>query len=268
MVATEAEAIDPIGAEPPASCSRFDTSIARLGTAALDADDEARVRAHLATCERCAELARLFSGDPSGDDDDDAESAAELANEAAPIVAGATIAGRYRLDRILGRGGMGVVWAATQSLTGQPVAIKLLDERRGDPRARRRFLREARSACAARHPNVVRVYDVVELPGGAPAIVMELLAGHSLQRRFDQGPMPVGDVCHVLGRVAAAAFAAHAVGIVHRDLKPENVFLARTASGGVEVKVLDFGVAKRTALAPEQTAGDLTRTGALVGTPF
>jgi serine/threonine-protein kinase len=112
------------------------------------------------------------------------------------------------------------------------------------------------------------VYDVVELPGGAPAIVMELLAGHSLQRRFDQGPMPVGDLCHVLGRVAAAVGAAHAAGIIHRDLKPENVFLASGAGGGVEVKVLDFGVAKRTALASPQSSGDLTRTGALVGTPF
>jgi serine/threonine-protein kinase len=80
--------------------------------------------------------------------------------------------------------------------------------------------------------------------------------------------MPVGDLCHVLGRVAAAVGAAHAAGIIHRDLKPENVFLASGAGGGVEVKVLDFGVAKRTALASPQSSGDLTRTGALVGTPF
>jgi serine/threonine-protein kinase len=133
---------------------------------------------------------------------------------------------------------------------------------------RRRLLREARAASAVTHPNVVQIYDVLELDEGAPVIVMELLRGESLNARFErEGRIPLPELCRILRGVAFAIMAAHAAGVVHRDLKPDNIHLTREGDE-TAVKVLDFGVAKLSATAGDeaQTAG-LTRTGALVGTP-
>ncbi len=180
---------------------------------------------------------------------------------------GLIVAGRYQLDRRLGAGGMGEVWSATQTVTRKPVAVKFLNDE-DDLGTRRRFLREARAACAVRHPNVVQIHDVVELDGGAPAIVMELLRGESLEAKLDRdGRMPLGECAAVMARVVAAVGAAHAVGVVHRDLKPDNIFLADTPEG-VDVKVLDFGIAKLTGLDGDAAqTGGLTNTGTMLGTP-
>lgn len=244
------------------SCDGFDPLIAALGTSALSAEDEARVREHLAECARCEELARLL--DSKGLD----ASVDGEASGAGAYREGAVIAGRYRLHRFLGSGGMGVVWSATQIVTGQPVALKLLRADGEGDRSRKRLLREARAASAVHHPNVVRILDLVEDEGGAPALVMELLVGQTLQRRFDAGPMPLPELCYVLGRVVDALEAAHAAGVVHRDLKPENVFLGRASGGGLDVKLLDFGIARRAPTVSGFGPETLTRTGALVGTPF
>jgi serine/threonine-protein kinase len=248
------------------ACRELDPLIAVLGTPALSPADAVRLRAHLDACERCSDLARMLVSASGTSDarttvDHDGAGAAPLLSE------GAMVAGRYRLDRILGRGGMGVVWAATQIVTRQPVAIKLLGAT-GGLRARKRLLREARAACAVRHPNVVRIFDVAELDDGAPALVMELLRGRTLQRVFDLGPVRASELCAVLGKVAAALEAVHRAGIVHRDLKPENIFLTRGADGGIDVKLLDFGIARRTTIDHGLASGTLTSTGALVGTPF
>jgi serine/threonine-protein kinase len=245
------------------ACGAFDRLIAARGTGGLPAGDEVRLRDHLASCASCADVARLYASEGASDDDP------APAPAAAPpaYTAGALLAGRYRLEREVGRGGMGVVWEATQTTTGQRVALKLLFAA-ASPKARRRALREARAACAVRHPAVVRVFDVVEADDGAPALVMELLHGHSLQRRFDAGPVPCVELCGLLAPVAEALAAAHAVGVVHRDLKPDNVLLTDEPGGARGVRLLDFGVAKHQAGAPSATAGDLTRDGALVGTPY
>lgn len=185
------------------------------------------------------------------------------------LVAGAVVAGRYRLDRQLGKGGMGEVWAATQTLTRMPVALKFLRDPAASEDVRRRFLREARAACAVRHPNVVQIHDVVELPGGEPVMVMELLVGESLEQRLRrEGKIALRDAAAILLRVVSAVGTAHQLGIVHRDLKPDNIFLAETREG-VEVKVVDFGIAKLTAAEGDaaETAG-LTGTGAMLGTPY
>src|SRR3982750_2210376 len=101
------------------------------------------------------------------------------------LAQGKTVGGRYRLDRKIGVGGMGEVWAATQTLTRKPVALKFLREpSASEPDVRRRFLREARAACAVRHPNVVQIHDVLEIEDGAPVMVMELLQGESLEQRL------------------------------------------------------------------------------------
>jgi serine/threonine-protein kinase len=183
---------------------------------------------------------------------------------------GSVVARRYRLERLLGRGGMGVVWQAGHLVTGRRVAIKFLmaSSRRDDQR--RRFLREARAASAARHPNVVEILDVLELEDGTPALVMELLTGETLRDRLvREGRLTLEATASLFLPVLAAVAAAHSLGIIHRDLKPENVFLLEGAAPGQDVKVLDFGVAKLTTDDGEfSEGGSLTGTGSALGTPY
>jgi len=184
------------------------------------------------------------------------------------LAQGALIGARYRLERVLGKGGMGVVWAAEDLATHEHHALKFLKEAADDPDARRRFLREARAASAVRHPNVVSILDVLELEDGAPVIAMELLSGESLRERLArEGKLALHELAAIAVPVVSAVGTAHALGIVHRDLKPENIFLSRSAAGERVVKVLDFGIAKLTALdgAAMQSTG--STTGAVLGTP-
>ncbi len=166
---------------------------------------------------------------------------------------------------------MGAVWAATHTVTQKAVALKFLLGRGDDPALRERLLREARAVCAVLHPNVVPVHDVFELEGGAPALVMDLLNGESLASKLQrEGSLPHDEVARIAIDVLSALEAAHARGIVHRDLKPDNIFLARSPGSRTdEVKVLDFGIAKVTTLDEnDQQVAALTRTDAMVGTPF
>jgi len=218
----------------------------------------------------------------SGDRDDDARSAStedsflrEVAHAPSPpprlnLSAGSLIAGRFRLERSLGEGGMGVVWQAVHSVTRKPVALKFLKRGAEDARAVQRFLREARAACAVRHPSVVEVHDVIELEDGSPVMVMDLLTGETLaQRLARERSLSLPEMARIMVHVCSAVGCAHALGIVHRDLKPENIFLAESASG-LDVRVLDFGIAKLTASegAAAQTATTGTGTGAILGTPY
>ena len=183
-------------------------------------------------------------------------------------VPGAVIAARYRLVRRVGEGGMGVIWAADDLIAGRRTALKRIKDTVDDPAARRRFLHEARAASVVRHPNVVEVLDVLELEDGPPAIAMELLDGESLRDVLVRDrTLSVPALADILVPVISAVGAAHALGVVHRDLKPENIFLARGAGGERVVKVLDFGIAKLTALDGDamRSAG-LTMT-AVLGTP-
>lgn len=181
---------------------------------------------------------------------------------------GAAVNGRFKLDRFLGEGGMGSVWAAHHIVTGKLVALKIL--KGGGDEHRRRFVQEARVAAAIRHPNVVDIHDVIELHDGRPALVMDLLEGEPLSSALarDTSMDPIA-LARIMLPVLSGVGAAHAVGIVHRDLKPENVFLCNTGSGQITVKVLDFGIAKLTALssAIRHTAA-LTQTGSVLGTPM
>ena len=186
------------------------------------------------------------------------------------LATGAVVAGRFRLERPLGEGGMGVVWAAQHLVTRKPVALKFLKtDGHGTVVTRQRFLREARAASAVRHPSVVQVHDVLELEDGSPVMVMDLLEGETLTAKLErERPLPLGEVARVMVPVCAAVGAAHALGIVHRDLKPDNIFLAREHDGTV-VKVLDFGIAKLTATEGDAAqTGPATNTGTFLGTPF
>ncbi|MFJ5998221.1 protein kinase [Streptomyces sp. NPDC092370] len=173
------------------------------------------------------------------------------------------IAGRYRLEQKLGRGGMGVVWRATDQLLGRGVAVKELpyDETLSVAEARRqrdRTLREARAVAQLSHPHIIVVHDVVE-DDERPYIVMELIEGGSLADRLAQhGPVDAGEAARIGIALLGALRAAHAAGVLHRDLKPDNVLLE---TGTDRVVLTDFGIA--------QVAGTptLTENGAFVGSP-
>src|SRR5215510_7676593 len=191
-----------------------------------------------------------------------------MAGRVMEIAAGSLIGERYRLERVIGRGGMGVVWAAEDIVTQQRNALKFLKDGVGDPDAPRRFLREARAASAVRHPNVVRTLDVLELEDGSPVLVMELLEGESLREMLRrEQKIPLGELAEILVPVVSAVGTAHALGIVHRDLKPENIFLSRGPAGERVVKILDFGIAKLTALDGEAMRSTGITTSTVLGTP-
>jgi serine/threonine protein kinase len=165
---------------------------------------------------------------------------------------------------------MGTVWSAIHIVTRRSVAMKFLRQAVAHKEdLRQRFLREARAASALRHPNVVEVIDVFDLPDRSPVIVMELLEGETLGEKLVRDErLSMEETAAVMLPVVSAVGAAHAHGIIHRDLKPENVFLARTNDGG-SVKVLDFGIAKLLNEQQHEQGRSLlvTESGSLLGTP-
>jgi hypothetical protein len=179
------------------------------------------------------------------------------------------INGRYRLDCRLGRGGMGTVYSAADTLLERRVAVKVIrDELKGPLDLAARFRHEAKAAASFAHPHVVRVYDFGLDRGGRPFLVMELLEGSTLREQLArQGRLSAPESLHVLRGVGSALSAAHAHGFVHRDLKPENIFLQRHP-GGTVPKVLDFGLAKAldAGRSPTAETGIGTTAGLLVGT--
>jgi hypothetical protein len=182
---------------------------------------------------------------------------------------GDLLAGKYRIERVLGVGGMGVVVAARHEELDQLVAIKFVrDESLANDEAVERFLRESRAAARLRSEHVARVLDVGRLDSGAPYMVMEFLEGSDLGQVLTRdGPMAVELAVALMLQVCEAVAEAHAAGIVHRDLKPENLFLTRTVGGSPKMKVLDFGVSKSTSLTKDGK-GALTRTRAILGSPL
>jgi len=184
------------------------------------------------------------------------------------LVSGMVIAAKYRLDHLLGQGGMGVVWEAEDVDTSEKVAIKFLKEAADDAQARRRFLREGRAAQAVQHPHVVKLLDVLELEDGASAIVMERLEGESLDDKLlREHRIELLELAKLLVPVVSAVGTAHSVGVVHRDLKPANIFLCRGEDGDSVAKVLDFGIAKLITLDDEAMRSTGITTGAVLGTP-
>ena len=182
------------------------------------------------------------------------------------LVEGTTLAGKYRIDRIVGAGGMCLVYEAEHVHLRQAVALKILKpELARDPTAVARFAQEAQAAAKLRSPNVARVYDVDRLPDGQPYITMELLVGHDLgtelQRRY---ALPVDLAVDYVRQAASGISEAHALGIVHRDLKPENLFLTELGAMTERrlVKILDFGIAKNI----QEGARKLTAPDAVFGT--
>ena len=177
------------------------------------------------------------------------------------------VLGKYRLLRVMGEGGMAIVFEAEHTKLGQKAAIKVLRaELTQDPMLVERFEREGRAISKLKSRNVVRVQDVDETPSGAPYLVMELLDGWDLETELARrGSLPVVDAVGYVLQACRALGEAHAQGIVHRDIKPSNLFL--TSEGGAHVlKVLDFGVAKD--VIPNGSNIRLTAAEAVMGTPL
>jgi serine/threonine-protein kinase len=182
---------------------------------------------------------------------------------------GEVLAGKYRVERILGVGGMGVVVAAHHIQLDEPVALKfLLPHALRNPEAVARFMREARAAAKIKSEHVARVSDVGQLEGGAPYMVMEFLQGGDLSGWLEQnGPLPFERAVDFVLQACVALADAHVLKIVHRDLKPANLFCVRRSDGQLTIKVLDFGISKATNLG-SSGPGDMTKTSANMGTPL
>ena len=176
--------------------------------------------------------------------------------------------GRYRVDRVLGQGGMGVVYAATQISMGRRVALKVVrPSRASEPRHVARFRREARAAGRLKHPNTIRLFDFGETADGTLYMVSEYLLGETLAVHLDNHPrLRPTEVIDIAIGVLGSLDEAHRVGLVHRDLKPDNIFLLASARGAAAVKVLDFGLVKL--VDGTDKLGQLTRTGVVGGTPM
>jgi serine/threonine protein kinase len=187
---------------------------------------------------------------------------------AAGVREGDILAGKYRIDKILGAGGMGVVVAAHHIHLDDRVAIKfLLPHALANRETVARFAREAQAAVKIKSEHVARVTDVGTLENGAPYMVMEYLDGGDLSAwLIKRGALPVEQAVEFLLQACEAIAEAHSLGIVHRDLKPANLFVIRRPDGGLSVKVLDFGISKRTGLGG--SAGSMTRTSAIMGSPL
>jgi len=182
-------------------------------------------------------------------------------------VPGDVIAGKYRVEAVLGRGGMSVVYRATHLELDQQVAIKVLSaEALLLPEYVVRLKREARAVSRIRSEHVVRVHDIGELPdGGVPYLVMECLAGLDLAAVLvRRGPFPVDLAIECILQACEALAEAHALGIIHRDLKPANLFLTEAVDGSPCVKVLDFGISR---MSPRHGLSALTDPGTVLGTP-
>ncbi len=182
---------------------------------------------------------------------------------------GQTFDNKFRIIRLIGRGGMGEVFEAEHTQLGKRVAVKLMLEKyNGDREAIARFTREALAAGRIGDPHIIDVMDIGTAPDGRAYVVMELLVGQPLSRLIeDHGPLPLNRAIKIMRQVLRAVGAAHNKGIVHRDLKPDNIFLTTQGEQQDFVKLLDFGISK--IMDPEAIAATkLTTTGVVMGTPL
>jgi serine/threonine protein kinase len=184
---------------------------------------------------------------------------------------GRTLAGRYQVRTLIGKGGVGLVYEAEQIATGQPVALKVLLPGLGDPaRVAERFRREAKAASLLDHPNIVDVLDLFS-EGGSLFIVMELVRGRSVADLVESGELTARRTLVIVRQVLDALAHAHERGMIHRDLKPENIMLVKVGEPGFEyerAKLLDFGLVKLIDGAAAGVGNEkLTQTGIVFGTP-
>jgi eukaryotic-like serine/threonine-protein kinase len=178
-----------------------------------------------------------------------------------PLI-GATLAGRYQIEEVVGEGGMATVYAARHRLVDRPCAVKVMNPSLGKNEViRERFRREAKAAQKLAHPNIIEIFDQGETAEGSLFLVMELLTGETLADVMDHGKVAMERTLPIAIQVSRALARAHDLEVIHRDLKPENIFLAETSDGFDWVKLLDFGIAR----SMQDTR--LTGAGEVFGTP-
>lgn len=177
---------------------------------------------------------------------------------------GHVVAGKYKLLRLMGTGGMGAVYEAEHIELRQKIAVKLLHPRYAKNEAvNKRFQEEARRAVSLKHPGIIEVMDLGRDTDGSSYLTMELLRGKPLSDLLKEGPLSIEQALEITSGALEALSVAHQKGIVHRDLKPENIFYAADSQGKLRAKILDFGISK----ALDSDAGALTQEGSMIGTP-
>lgn len=183
-----------------------------------------------------------------------------------PLI-GLIIAEKYRIDHLIGKGGMGAVYEGMHLMLDRPVAIKVLHKNMNmDEKAAARFIREAKATAKIEHPNAVTIHDFGVLADGSAYLVMEFIKGDSLRHYLMvHGKVDLERAVDWISQVCSVLEVAHKHGIIHRDLKPENIMLKQAPDGSVMVKVVDFGLAKVTS--SMEGGGHLTQTGEVMGTP-
>lgn len=228
----------------------------------LPKDETARAMSHITSCDACRIKVSDASFDAMDTTDDSIEE--ESIKNPEPLASGQMVADVYRVEGVLGRGGMGTVYAARHAKGGYLVAVKVMVHTSGSGVTR--FIREAETCSKLTSEHVARVLGAGKLPSGAPYLIMEYLAGEDLATVIKRGPVSVHDAALYMMQTCVGLAEAHALGIVHRDIKPENLFVTQRPDGSPIVKVIDFGVSKitRTNLDSESS---LTATQALLGTP-
>ena len=189
--------------------------------------------------------------------------------EGIPNIGEEILGGKYKVDRVIGVGGMGAVVSAVHKQLGHRVAFKFLLPTMRTEEFTDRFLREGRAAAKIQSEHIARVIDADVLANGTPYLMMEYLQGADLADYLaEQGALPIEDAVDVVLQTLEALATAHNAGVVHRDLKPSNLFVARRPDGSSLVKVLDFGISKLSVLTEMESKMSLTRPGALLGSPM
>ncbi|HSQ61629.1 MAG TPA: protein kinase [Polyangiaceae bacterium] len=190
--------------------------------------------------------------------------------DAPPVVPGQVLAGKFRIERVIGEGGMGIVAEAMHLQLDERVALKFLRrEVMSMPDVVARFDREARAAVKLKSEHVARVMDVGHTEDGIPYMVMEYLEGHDLGHVVaENGPLSISDAVEFTIQACEGVGEAHARGIVHRDLKPENLFVSRRSDGWRTIKVLDFGISKAVLVGPSSVDLSSHNTSGIMGSPF
>lgn len=238
-------------------CLEHDTLVALIAGQLL-LDQNPQVEEHLAECSNCQHIVAAAAAGLAGSQD---EVPSERENFPKP---GDVVAGKYRIEKVLGRGGMGTVFAARHDDLEQTVALKVLHS--AAPTAAARFQREARISAQLLSEHIARVYDL-GTSDGVPFLVMEYLAGEDLSSVIARGAVSPQLAVDYALQICIALGEAHAAGIVHRDLKPSNVFAVRRPDGSLCLKVLDFGVSKRLLASKAEQSHDLTNAHAVLGSP-
>lgn len=251
-----------------------DEVLAQFVARTLSASDDARVRSHVDRCPSCRRLLAdaVAATSHVSTEEEPAPPTRVDPNIIDPFVPGTIIDGKYRIDRIVGGGGMGSVMAATHLELGHAVAIKVMNaDEAGSSDSMRRFMREGRAAAQLRSDHALRIFDVGRLPSGVPFLVMEYLEGEDLEQITRRRAPSVHEAVEWVRQAAHALAEAHDRGLIHRDLKPSNLFLTRLADGKPRIKVVDFGLVKDLSLGSvkgDKKLGRLTSENMMLGSPF